>query len=45
MKNGKMVAKNLETEKVTDQELIELMMGEVKTSKFQKRIARRVTSN
>ena len=36
MKNGKMVAKNLETEKVTDQELIELMMGEVKTSNFKK---------
>ena len=36
MKNGKMVGKNLETEKVTDQELIELMMGEVKTSNFKK---------
>ena len=28
--------KNLETQKVTDHELIELMMGEVKTSNFNK---------
>ena len=36
MKNGKMVAKNLDTKTVSDTELIELMMGEVKTSKFDK---------
>ena len=36
MKNGKMVAKNLDSKTVSDMELIELMMGEVKTSKFDK---------
>ena len=37
-------AQNLETKKVTDQELIELMMGEVKTSNF-KKDNKKVTSN
>jgi hypothetical protein len=32
MKNGKMVAEDLLTEKVTDNELIELMMGKYKKS-------------
>ena len=36
MKNGKMVAKDLDTKTVSDTQLIELMMGEVKTSKFDK---------
>tara|TARA_B100000927_G_scaffold197329_1_gene159459 strand:- start:44 stop:1537 length:1494 start_codon:yes stop_codon:yes gene_type:complete len=36
MKNGKMVADNLETRKVNDKDLIELMMGEIKQSSFKK---------
>jgi len=36
MKNGKMVADNLETRKVSDKDLIELMMGEIKQSSFKK---------
>ena len=36
MKNGKMVADNLETKKVNDKDLIELMMGEIKQSSFKK---------
>ena len=36
MKNGKMVADNLETRKVNDKDLIELMMGEIKKSSFKK---------
>ena len=31
MKNGKMVAENLQTDEVSDKHLIELMMGEIKT--------------
>ena len=34
MKNGKMVARSLDTKNVDDNELIELMMGEIKTSIF-----------
>ena len=36
MKNGKMVAENLQTDKVSDKHLIELMMGEIKTMSFKK---------
>ena len=36
MKNGKMVAKNLQTDEVSDKHLIELMMGEIKTISFKK---------
>ena len=36
MKNGKMVAENLQTDEVTDKHLIELMMGEIKTMSFKK---------
>ena len=36
MKNGKMVAKDLPTNDVTDNQLIELMMGEVKKSTINK---------
>jgi len=36
MKNGKIVADNLETRKVNDKDLIELMMGEIKQSSFKK---------
>ena len=36
MKNGKMVAENLQTDEVSDKHLIELMMGEVKTISFKK---------
>ena len=36
MKNGKMVAENLQTDKVSDKHLIELMMGEIKTISFKK---------
>ena len=36
MKNGKMVADNLETRAVSDKNLIELMMGEIKQSSFKK---------
>ena len=36
MKNGKMVAKDLPTNEVTDNQLIELMMGEVKKSTINK---------
>ncbi len=36
MKNGKMVAENLQTEEVSDKHLIELMMGEIKTISFKK---------
>ena len=36
MKNGKMVAENLQTEEVSDKHLIELMMGEIKTMSFKK---------
>ena len=40
MKNGKMVAKSLDTKNVDDNELIELMMGEIKTSIFEKNNAK-----
>ena len=43
MKNGKMVAKDLDTKTVSDTQLIELMMGEVKTSKFDKNNFKPVT--
>ena len=36
MKNGKMVAENLQTDEVSDKHLIELMMGEIKTISFKK---------
>ena len=36
MKNGKMVAENLQTDEVSDKHLIELMMGEIKTVSFKK---------
>ena len=36
MKNGKMVAENLQTDEVSDKHLIELMMGEIKTMSFKK---------
>ena len=36
MKNGEMVAENLLTENVTDNDLIELMMGSIKKSKIDK---------
>ncbi len=36
MKNGKMVAENLQTDEVSDKHLIELMMGEMKTISFKK---------
>ena len=36
MKNGKMVAQNLNTIEVSDKHLIELMMGEIKTARFNK---------
>ena len=36
MKNGKMVAENLQTDEVSDKHLIELMMGEIKTTSFKK---------
>ena len=36
MKNGKMVAENLQTDMVSDKHLIELMMGEIKTMSFKK---------
>jgi simple sugar transport system ATP-binding protein len=36
MKNGKMVAENLQTNEVSDKHLIELMMGEIKTMSFKK---------
>ena len=36
MKNGEMVAKNLETKSVSDKELVNLMMGEVSSSKVNK---------
>lgn len=40
MKNGKMVARSLDTKNVDDNELIELMMGEIKTSIFEKNNAK-----
>ena len=36
MKNGKMVAENLQTDEVSDKHLIELMMGEIKTISIRK---------
>ena len=36
MKNGKMVAENLQTDEVSDKHLIELMMGEIKTISIKK---------
>ena len=36
MKNGKMVAENLQTDEVSDKHLIELMMGKIKTISFKK---------
>ena len=36
MKNGKVVAENLQTDEVSDKHLIELMMGEIKTISFKK---------
>ena len=36
MKNGKMVAENLQTDEVSVKHLIELMMGEIKTMSFKK---------
>ena len=36
MKNGKMVAENLQTDEVSDKHLIQLMMGEIKTMSFKK---------
>ena len=36
MKNGKMVAENLQTDEVSDKHLIELMMGEIKTISISK---------